>query len=132
MTSFDASGLPDVPLETLRGLRLEIGDFVLVGMAAVDLITRALADLPASRLTRDVDVAVAVDTEPALRELTRRLVDRGGGSALHFWVDGVQVDVVPFGGVAPGDRLVLADTTLDVSGLSDAARTAVSLKLGTT
>lgn len=77
MTSFDASGLPDVPLETLRGLRLEIGDFVLVGMAAVDLITRALADLPASRLTRDVDVAVAVDTEPALRELTRRLVDRG-------------------------------------------------------
>lgn len=130
MKSFDASGLPDVPRRTLHDLQEEVGDFVLVGMAAVDLVTRAIAGLPASRLTRDVDVAIAVDTEPALRERTRRLVPRGTGSRLHFWLDGARVDVVPFGDVAPGNRLVLEDTTLDVSGLYDASRTSINLDLG--
>lgn len=128
MTSFDASGLPDVPRKTLRDLRSELGDFVLVGMAAVDLVARAVADLPAPRLTRDVDVAIAVDSQPELRERTRRLVPRGP-SPIHFWLDGAQIDVVPYGAVAPDDRLVLSDAELDVSGLADAARTSISIRL---
>jgi len=130
MTSFDASGLTDVPRRTLHDLQTEVGDFVLVGMAAVDLVARAIADLPVSRLTRNVDVAISVDSEPALRQRTQRLVPRGKGSRLHFWLGGARVDVVPFGDVAPGDRLVLDDTTFDVSGLSDASRTSIDLRLG--
>lgn len=128
MTTFDASGLPDLPRQTLRELQAELGDFLLVGMGAVDLVARGLADLPATRLTRDVDVAVAVDSHEELQELTKRLVQRGD-SSLHYWLGDAQVDVVPYGDLAPHDLLMIDDTSLDVSGLSAAARSSLSIRV---
>lgn len=72
MPTFDASGLDDLPRAALGNLLVTVGEFVVVGKVAIDVVARGMARLPPDRLTRDVDVAISVgsDAAPAVRDST--------------------------------------------------------------
>jgi predicted nucleotidyltransferase len=129
MSTFDASGLDDLPLEALRSLGESVGDFVLIGQVAIDLVTRGQAHLPPDRLTRDVDVAIAVASR---QEFHDRVLPLGPkqGTSFRFRVAGSAVDVLPYGDLAVGHEVIVDEDHLDVAGMADADRTAVTMDLG--
>lgn len=109
----------------------EVGlDPLLVGAGARTLWSVALVgDLP-TRATKDVDLAVAVASWEQLRRLTSLLTPEGGIEH-RFVVDGVPVDVVPFGGVEADDRTIRwqDDHVMNALGLSEALATRVDVRL---
>lgn len=105
-----------VAVATRHGVRLMV-----VGATARDILSEAIVGAPAARATADVDVAVAVPSWQAFEALAADLT-RVGRSRHRFLVAGAQVDVVPFGDVETGDRLVdWGDgTRMSARGLSEA------------
>lgn len=108
-----------------HGIRLMV-----VGATARDILSEAIVGAPAARATADVDVAVAVPSWQAFEALTADLT-RVGRSRHRFRVAGVQVDVVPFGDVETGDRLVdWGDgTRMSARGLTEAFAHAEPVRL---
>lgn len=111
-----------VLFEALRKLGLTA---VLIGAAARDLVLliRDGESLkPPSRATLDVDLAVAIDGFGRIDELA----DATGGRRVgehRIRVMGVDVDIVPFGPLEVGRRIVFpGESVLDVSGLSEASQ----------
>lgn len=100
-------------------LSARLGDFVLVGSWARDLcLLEAGREL--GRATDDLDIAVAT---PTLDDLDRRLGDLAprGGHGVRVRCHDIDVDVLPFGGVAR-DGIVEPDedSSLDVTGIAEA------------
>lgn len=121
-----------VPLVVLAALdersrSLQIPTLI-IGAAARDLVVHGPTSVRSPRATLDVDVAIAVDRAgfeafthgwPSVR-----------GSEHSFLVCGVEVDVVPFGPIEARRSVVFDDAhVLDVTGLSEAAATAVDVLL---
>lgn len=121
-----------VPLAVLAALdersrSLQIPTLI-IGAAARDLVVHGPTSARSPRATLDVDVAIAVDRAgfeafthgwPSVR-----------GSEHSFLVCGVEVDVVPFGPIEARRSVVFDDAhVLDVTGLSEAAATAVDVLL---
>jgi predicted nucleotidyltransferase len=104
-------------------------EFLVVGAAARDLAIHALQRTTPVRATKDVDIAVAVEGTAQFEELAHHL--RRKGKALHrFEVLGVDVDVVPFGGIEDRRTVLFSDDhELDVNGLREARRTAVRVRM---
>lgn len=110
-------------------------DFFVVGALARDLHLRHLNDIDVPRRTRDVDVAVAVDGWESYAALRDRLITEHDftNEAPKQRVrssEGVQVDFIPFGGIAstsgkvrfpPDDR-----PEMTVLGFEEARQTTVS------
>lgn len=131
----DLTGRTDVPVaeevlvelaDVCAALSL---DFLVVGAAARDLTIHARqANMPV-RATEDIDIAVAVRTGEDFAHLSERLERRG--APLHrFEVFGIEVDIVPFGGVEVGRRVRFADDhLLDVTGLQEAYSTSVAVRM---
>lgn len=93
--------LADVGAVTAKhGVRVMV-----IGATARDILAEAIVGTPPARATADVDVAVAVPSWAAFRGLTADLA-RVGRSPHRFLVDGVQVDVVPFGDIESAARTV--------------------------
>lgn len=78
---------------------------MVVGATARDILSETIVGALPARATADVDIAVAVPSWEAFGSLTADL-PRIGRSPHRFLVAGVQVDVVPFGGIETDDRLV--------------------------
>ncbi|WP_134774384.1 hypothetical protein [Ornithinimicrobium flavum] len=134
ITSVDlsaAEALP-VPVDVLRELteraeRLDL-TMLVIGAAARDLVVHAVTQQPVVRATLDVDIAVAVDRE-GLEGFTRGL-HPVRNSDHKVRVLGVEVDVVPFGPMERDRHVELDDGhLLDVTGLAEAAATAVVVNL---
>lgn len=131
----DLTGRTDVPVaeEVLtelagicHGLELE---FLVVGAAARDLVIHALQHNQPIRATEDIDIAVAVRVSEQFAGLTDRLT-RKGNSQHKFEVLGVEVDVVPFGGIEQGRSVHFADDhLLDVNGLQEAHATSILVRM---
>jgi predicted nucleotidyltransferase len=103
---------------------------MLVGATARTLWSLALVGEMPTRATGDVDLAVAVTSWEQLQRLTSLLTPEGGVEH-RFVVDGVPVDVVPFGGVEADDRTIRweDDHVMNVLGLSEALATRVEIGL---
>ena len=105
-------------------------DIMLVGAAARDILIRNVVGSPPQRATRDVDIAVAVNSWSEVECLTSSM-DPIRGGAHTFLVLGIEVDVIPFGGIESRDRTITwpDDHEMDVSGFAEALRSAVRVKL---
>ncbi len=104
-------------------------DLLLIGAAARDLVVHGPVNQTAVRATLDVDVAVAVSGRGDFEAFTSGLESMRG--AQHkFKVLGIEIDVVPFGGIEKERSVTFSDGhLLDVSGIAEAAQTAVAVRL---
>ncbi len=122
--------LPETLLQTLSDA---VGDFTLVGSFARDHLVHDVAGLPRVAQTLDVDIAILV---PSMAEYGGRLrhLDGPRGSGLTFRVEGVAVDVIPFGPELTTTGIIepIPGVTLDVTGMADAAENAEPVKFGHT
>jgi len=120
MSSFDASAhSADYPLTVLRNLQNTMGDWVLIGAFARDLVINVAAGLPRGSETLDVDIAIAVADDAQYQARVAGL-GKQGGSRIRFRTDGFAVDVIAYGGIAPDNQFDDEGTTLDVTGLAEA------------
>lgn len=114
----------DVPVEVVAVLddraRAHSIPMVLIGAAARDLCVHAPLSEHPMRATRDVDVAVAVPRGEVFAEFTSAFAPVRGAEHT-FRVLGIEVDIVPFGGIERRGAVTFADgSVLDVVGLSEA------------
>lgn len=90
-------------------------DFFVIGAASRDILRLYLEADPSPRRTRDLDIAIAVDSWDDFFEISGRLQNRGfrkdpeKKQRFYFCPDRqaeYELDVVPFGGVtAPGEKI---------------------------
>lgn len=129
MRSFDASSTAAdvVPVNVLARLDDLIGDYLLVGARARDLITYCIAGLPLGRATLDVDISVAVRDHAELSELMSTL-RTGRRKGVRFSVGKMPVDLLPYGNIA-SRGIVEPDegVFLDVTGMCEARATALAI-----
>jgi len=134
---FDASTSPErVPfpevLSALADLAHRTGtDLLLVGATARDVALAAEGHDAARRATNDVDIAVAVGDQDGFDRLVAGLERAKGTSPHKFIVQGVEVDIVPFGGIEREDRSIewRDGTQMNTLGLTEALRCALELRL---
>lgn len=114
----------DVPVDVVAVLADRAAELslpmVLIGAAARDLCVHApMAEYP-DRATQDVDIALAVPRGDEFVEFTSRF-DAVNGAEHKFRVLGIEVDIVPFGGVEERGEVLFGDgSVLDVVGLREA------------
>lgn len=116
--------LADVISAVLAAAGDRADDVLLVGAVARDLHLHYVAEMPVDRITRDVDIAVRVDSWSVYDELVARF---GTARRRHrVVVHGCQVDVVPFGGVErpPGSVSLDEDSHMTVLGHAETLATA--------
>lgn len=108
---------------------------VIVGATARDLILHHVHQLPITRATRDLDIAVAVGSWEAYSELAKKLVDGGARSdpkvTHRFFVSEWKIDVVPFGSVEQNGVIVWPrlGTEMSVAGFHEASQHALEVLL---
>ena len=135
----DASSFPELDLQgrvlaELTAAAAERGvSLLVIGAAAARDILMTCIGLELGRATRDLDVAVAVTSMAEFEGLLSafsRAVGRGSHSIM---VQGLEVDVVPFGGVESMTRRIAFPDgfELDVLGVAEALGAAVRPREGT-
>jgi predicted nucleotidyltransferase len=83
-------------------------DWVIIGAFARDLLLHHHLGLPIRRMTRDVDLAVAVRSWEVFEEIRKEIRKCGGFTgpeAQRVHLGGLSFDIVPFGGVAEDDQI---------------------------
>ncbi|WP_165436553.1 nucleotidyl transferase AbiEii/AbiGii toxin family protein [Amycolatopsis suaedae] len=105
-------------------------DYLVVGATARTMLSIGLVGGPPDRATRDIDIAAAMGTWEDFDRFVSRL-ERRGKSVHSFLVEGVEVDVLPYGGVEEEDRTILwpDDHRMNVRGLSEAVASAELVRL---
>lgn len=132
MRSFDASTRADLHLvaTVVAALQPRVAaqgiELLVVGAAARDIL---LTTKP-SRATNDVDVAIAVESFDQIALVTDGF-EPVPGHRRRFRVNGIEVDVVPFGAVEGPDRTVTSPDghRLNLLGMSEALACAVTVTL---
>jgi predicted nucleotidyltransferase len=136
MIDLSASPDPEIllaarALKPLDGMARAAGvDYLVVGATARTILSLGLVGRPPERATRDVDIAVEVCTWGDFERLVGKLERRGRG--VHsFLVEGVEVDVLPYGGIEREDRTILwpDDHRMNVRGLREAVASAETVLL---
>lgn len=87
-------------------------------------------ETPAVRATRDIDVAVPTADVDDYRAITSRLPHQRSDALHRFRIDGVEVDVIPFGPIACRERVDFPGVTLDVMGLRAAWEASSQVEVG--
>jgi predicted nucleotidyltransferase len=135
MRSFDASTAGDLgpAADVLAELQRHATRYgipmMVVGAAARDLLIRHVVGSAPQRATADVDIAIAVSSWPDVDRLTGTLQETG---AVHrFLVRGVEVDVIPFGGIESAQRTITwsNEYRMNVFGFREALAAAVEVRL---
>lgn len=134
MRYYDASGIEglSLPVEWIEKvvdvLGCNVDDLVIIGAAARDILASHAGDMPVQRVTKDLDVAVAVSDMGTYRVATGRF-DPHRTEPQFVFAEHL-IDVIPYGGVER-DRRVLFDNDhlLDVTGLAEAAASKVHVTL---
>jgi predicted nucleotidyltransferase len=92
-------------------------DFYLVGAVAREAWMNAINNLPANRITKDIDFAVLINDKGTYDKLIDYLITHEGfapykGNAfVLIWKDKTQVDLLPFGNIEEEDGTVTIDGT---------------------
>lgn len=137
MPTFDASTNPErIPfvevLIALCDLAQARGvEIMLVGATARDIALAAEGHDASLRATNDVDVAVAVADAAAFNRLVAGLAPLPAGAAHKFLIEGIEVDVVPFGGIEREDRTIVwpDGSTMNTLGFAEALESSLELLL---
>lgn len=134
MRYYDASGVDGLPVpiewieQIVNGLREEVDDLVIIGATARDLLASHAGKVPTTRVTKDLDVAIAVSDMGQYRVATARFDPRH--SAPQFVCEGHLLDIIPYGAVEQDRHVIFAsDHRLDVTGLAEAASSKVHVTL---
>lgn len=137
MPTFDASTnperipFPDVLIALCDLAQARGVDIMLVGATARDIALAAEGHDAPLRATNDVDIAVAIADAAAFERLVADLAPVPTVSSHKFLVNGIEVDIVPFGGIERDDRtFVWPDgTTMNTLGFSESLDSALELLL---
>jgi predicted nucleotidyltransferase len=116
--------------------------YIVIGATARDLLLYHVFGIPAMRASQDVDFAIAVEDWSRFQELRaallatnhfeagrvehRLFLKAGGGRTA------IPIDLIPFGGVAEGDRIVWPserDTVMTIAGFEDALAASVRIQV---
>ena len=128
-------------VKALQAVATPLGmDFFLMGAAARDLMMRHAHGIETPRATRDADFAVMVRDWAAYQALRAGLIAggqfaEGPRAAPHRLrhVDGLAIDIVPFGGVERPDRTYTwppeHTTVFDCFGVNEAFAASVDVRL---
>ncbi|MFF2620281.1 hypothetical protein [Oerskovia jenensis] len=103
---------------------------LLVGASARTVFSIGMLDAAPTRQTKDVDIAIAIDSWAAFDRLTAPL--RSEGPPTHrFLIDGVPVDIVPFGPLETSRRTITWPDEIEMSviGFDEAAADALHVTL---
>ena len=105
-------------------------EIMVVGAAARDILIGHVVGSPLQRATTDIDVAVSVASWSDVERLTAQL-SRTADSVHRFAVRGVDVDIIPFGGIETDRRTITwpNDHSMDVLGFREAYAAAAQVKL---
>ncbi|AIG79469.1 nucleotidyl transferase AbiEii/AbiGii toxin family protein [Amycolatopsis japonica] len=136
MIDLSASTEPDLRLAARVLARVDavanaVGvEYLVVGATARTILSIGLVGGPPERATQDIDIAAAMGTWDDFEEFVSRL-DRHGRSAHSFLVEGIEVDVLPYGGIEDEDRTILwpDDHRMSVRGFREAVASAESVIL---
>jgi len=136
MTFYDASTDPELAVEAavlaevVRAAAAVGVEVLVIGAVARDIPIRHVLGARPERATKDVDVAVAVADWASYESLASSL-QRSVGPGHRFLVIGVDVDIIPFGGIeSPGRSITWPDEmAMDVHGFAEAHRQAVVVKV---
>jgi predicted nucleotidyltransferase len=127
----DLTGHTDVPVPegALRELanlcRQADVEFLVIGAAARDLVIHSRQRSVPTRATTDIDIAVAVRNDEHFHRLSTRLT-RKGRAPHTFIADGVEIDVIPFGGNEVDRAVTFSDgNVFDATGIAEAHSTAL-------
>lgn len=132
MAIFDVSERADalLPRHVLRELDVLFeGNYLLVGALARDLVAHLLGGVDLGRMTRDVDICIAVEDGDELRRHLDRMSPPAGQANRRNVLDW-PVDVLPYGAIAPGGMFEDDGLLTDVTGMAEADRTADTFDLG--
>lgn len=136
MISLSASTDPDVVLaahvmRVVQPLAVALDTPVLlVGATARTVFSIGVLEAVPPRQTKDVDIAIAVGSWAAFARLTAPL-RRQGAQAHRFVIDGIPVDIVPFGPLETARRTITWPDKIEMSviGFHEAARDALHVAL---
>lgn len=137
MTIFDISTNPDrVPFAPVLRALSEIAraadvSMLVVGATARDVALAADGHTAAQRATNDVDIGVAVVDAAAFESLVADLEALTPGHPHKFRVEGVEVDIIPFGGVERDDRTISRPdgSTMNMLGFAEAMDSALHVRI---
>jgi predicted nucleotidyltransferase len=105
-------------------------DYLVVGAAARTILSLDLVGRLPERATRDVDIAAEVCTWDDFDRLVGSL-EKGGRGEHSFLVEGIEVDVIPYGGIEREDRTILwpDEHRMNVRGMREAVASAETVLL---
>lgn len=113
--------------------------WVIIGATARDLVYENWFGISPRRRTSDVDLAIEVESWDDYARLRTALLDKGAfveceheRQCLKFSETGLELDIVPFGGIEENDRISWPpehDFRMTAHGLADALDTSLSLVL---
>lgn len=115
--------------------------YVVVGATSRDLLLFHVFGIPASRATRDVDFAIALESWDEFHRMrnallgTEEFVPGKVEHRLYFKETVIPIDLIPFGGVAEGDTIAwppAKDTVMTVAGFEDAMAASIQVQVSPT
>lgn len=138
--SFDLSSsaelqpLAEVVSRLDDALRGATDRWLIVGAYARDLILHHAYQIPISRFTADLDIAVAVPSWGAFQVLEQTLLASGATQekniAHRFFLSGWAIDVIPFEGVEEDGEITWPDgMAMSIVGFSEASTDALRILL---
>lgn len=136
MIDLSASADPEILLATRALTQVDAAaqaagvDYLVVGATARTILSLGLIGRSPERATRDVDIAAEVSSWADFRRLAGQLEKHGRGEH-SFLVEGIEVDVLPYGGIEQADRTILwpDDHRMNVRGMREAVASAESVLL---
>lgn len=137
MPTFDASTNPErIPFVEVLSALCDLAhargvEIMLVGATARDVALDAEGHDAPLRATNDVDIAVVVADAAAFELLVADLSPVLAGGAHKFLINGVEVDIVPFGGIEREDRTIVwpDGSTMNTLGFAESLESALKLLL---
>lgn len=115
--------------------------YFVVGATARDLLLFHVFGIPATRATRDVDFAIAVESWDQFHGMrdallaTDEFVPSKLEHRLFFKATDIPIDLIPFGGVAEDDTIAwppAKDTVMTVAGFEDAMAASIQVQVSAT
>lgn len=100
----ERAGMSPMTLRSLGSI-----PFFIAGATAREILLHHIHSRSIGRRTRDIDIAVFVDSWPRFDALKNAFLAEGAevvqGNAHRMVVKGIELDIIPFGGVAEGNQI---------------------------
>lgn len=110
--------------------------FFIAGATAREILLHHVHGRSIGRRTRDIDIAIFVDSWPMFDALKEAFIAEGAkavrDNAHRLIADGIELDIIPFGGVAEGNHIIWPperEIIMSVDGFSEVFAHTVTVQL---